>query len=127
MSAWRRKALELLPELRLRIESSNSPGELWDGLHSIFEESIKSNNEKMTSSIIKYLTWCTSEEAGDVSNETHQAVYCGFLEDITQNRKHFPLFKNWFNTVQFEEYKGSFQYTLSEKEFEMLENDFYEK
>ena len=70
------------------IETANSPGELWVELTVAFEN------------------WCTSEEAGDISNETHQAVYCGFMESITYNRKYFPLFKKWFNPTQYEKFKG---------------------
>ena len=127
MSKWRKKALELIPEERQLIKSSESVGDLWCELSSVFDKSIKTNNNILIKNIIKYVTWCTSEEAGDTSSNTHQSVTCGFLEDITRNKKHFPLFKQWFNAAQFEKYKGSFMYALGEKSFKDLENIFYEK
>ena len=75
------------------IETANSSCELWVELTVAFENCVETNNEELIKKILNYATWCTSEEAGDISNETHQAVYCGFMESITYNRKYFPLFK----------------------------------
>ena len=127
MSTWRKKAIELLPEQKQVIERSESPTDLWIELYNIFQECIINDNKELIKRIIMLAVWSTSEQAGEASNETHQAVYCGFLEDITQNKKNFPLFKQWFNTAQYEKYKGSFMYALDEKEYKELENIFYEK
>ncbi|NRB37137.1 MAG: hypothetical protein HRU20_18615 [Pseudomonadales bacterium] len=124
MSTWRRKALEFLPEFRKEVESSNSASELWIEIYDAFGQAVDSGNEEFVKGTLKYLTWCTSDS---VSDELQQALYCGFLEDITYNKKRWPLFNSWFNTAQFEKYKGSFQYALSEKEFTQLENIFYGK
>jgi hypothetical protein len=127
MSTWRRKAIEFLPENKQLIEAAESPTQLWIELHSVFLKAIEGGDEKLQKNILGYANWCASDEAGSSANETHQAVYCGFLEDITMNRKHFPLFKKWFSPAQFEKYKGSFMYSLDEKLMKELEDIFYGK
>lgn len=111
--------------MRNVIESSDSPGSLWAELTDAFKDGIESENNELAKNILKYATWCASDEAGDKSSETQQAVYCGFLESITYNQKYFPLFKKWFNPDQFVKYKGSFLYALGEKSFKELEDIYY--
>ncbi len=122
MSTWRRKAIDFLPEFRAQIESAESASYLWVEISAGFNEAIEATNESFIKGTLNYLAWCTSEV---VCEEIQQAVYCGFLEDITENRKNWPLFRAWFNNAQFEKYKGSFIYALSEQEFTKLENTFY--
>ncbi len=124
MSTWRRKALEFFPEYRVEIDSTKSSGELWVEISSAFVRAVEQSNEEFVKGTLNYLTWSTSDEAGE---EIQQSVYCGFLEDITHNKKYWPLFSSWFSKAQFEKYKCSFQYALSEKEFTNLENMFYGK
>ncbi len=122
MSVWRRKALEFLPIEKVIIESAESPGELWIELTFIFDKAVP-NNKNIIDSILKYADWCTNQP--DIN--TYNAVSCGFMEDITRNHKHWPEFKNWFNLAQYEKYKGSFSYAMSEKEFEQFENIYFER
>ena len=123
MSKWRRKALELLPNDKRRIEEADSAGDLWCDLSFYFIDCVENEDEGRVKAIIKYASWCTSA----TSNHIQQAVYCGFLEDITRNRKYFPLFKDWFTPVEFEKYKGSFMYALIPDMYKILESEFYEK
>ncbi len=124
MSTWRRKALEFLPQYKTIIESSDSAGMLWVEISFKFRDAIELKDNDFIEGALKYLSWSTSDVACE---EIQQSVYCGFLEDITYNKKHWPLFKDWFNKAQFEKYKGSFHYALSDNEFEKLENLFYER
>ena len=105
MSAWRRKALEILPEYRQIIETADNVVYLWFKLSFAFKEGIEKNNNDSCSKILEYAFWCTSDEAGDVNSQTQQAVYCGFMEDIARE-KYFPFFQDWFRPYQFEKYKG---------------------
>ena len=125
MSAWRRKALEFLPQFRNAIESSDSPGMLWVEISNEFRDhAIEREDQEFIEGTLKYLSWSTSSAAGESSQ---QSALCGFLEDITYNKKHWILFKDWFDKPQFERYKGSFQYALSENEFAQLEDLFYDR
>jgi hypothetical protein len=124
MSTWRRKALEFLPEIRLEIESSDSVGYLWIEIFNIFCRAVENSNDDFIKRTLKYLIWCTSDDAGE---ETRQSLYCGFLESIARKKNYWPFFKNWFSKKQFEQYKGSFMYVLSKKEYSQLEDTFYER
>ena len=124
MSTWRRKALEFLPEMRLEIESSNSPAGLWIEITFAFFDAADAANEDFIKRTLSYLSWCASDVAGLT---TQQAVYCGFLEDIANKKKLWPMFNKWFNKAQFEKYKDPFQYTLSDRDFKALENEFYQR
>ena len=124
MSTWRRKALEFLPNYRNTIQQADSASMLWCDLSSDFRIAVDKNDQNFINGTLKYLVWSTSDIA---SKETQGAVYCGFLEDITSNKKHWSYFRDWFNKTQFEKYKGSFSYSLSEKDYKLLENQFYGK
>ena len=124
MSAWRRKALEFLPQFRIEIDKSNSVTYLWVMISGEFTSAVGRSDQAFIDGTLKYLIWSLSEESGD---ESKQAVCCGFLEDIASNKKFWKYFSNWFTRKQFEQYKDSFLYALSDKQFEELENEFYGK
>lgn len=127
MSTWRRKAIDIIPELKAGIEFCETPSYLWVELTEAFFRCVESGNDELAKKIIRYASWCTSPHAGDDSNATHQAVYCGFLESITNYHNYFPLFNKWFSQDEFEKYKGSFQAALNERDYKKLEDTFYER
>lgn len=122
MSAWRRKALEYLPSCRNTIQHADSASFLWCELSCDFRNAVKKNDQTFVDGTLKYLRWCTGNTA---SKEIQQAVYCGFLEDISHDKSYWPYFKDWFSKAEFEQYKGSFSYSLSENDLKSLEDDLY--
>jgi hypothetical protein len=122
MSTWRRKALEFLPQFRIEIEAADSVTYLWVEISSEFSHAVERADQSFIDGTVKYLVWSLSEVSGE---ESKQAVSCGFLEDITSNRKHWQYFSSWFTKAQFEQYKGSFMYSLSENELKELTDLFY--
>lgn len=124
MSAWRRKALEYLPQFRKEIDKSDSASSLWVEILDKFCQAVETEDEEFIQGTLKYLVWSFSDEAG---MESQQAVNCGFLEDIANNKKLWKCFSKWFSTAQFGQYKGSFQYALSNEDFSKLEAVFYGK
>jgi len=124
MSAWRRKALELLPKLRVTIESSHSISDLWVELSAEFNSFVESNDEKQTQGVLDYLTWSLSDLSG---SEATSVVSCGFLEDIARNKKYWQYFPSWFSRAQFNQCQGSFEYAISSTEFIELKNIYYGK
>ncbi|WP_286267019.1 hypothetical protein [Thalassotalea atypica] len=122
MSTWRRKALEFLPQFRIEIEGADTVGYLWVEISSSFYHAVESGEQNFIDGTLKYLIWSLSDNSGE---EAKQAVSCGFLEDITSNRKHWQYFSSWFTKAQFEQYKGSFMYALSDKELKELTDVFY--
>lgn len=124
MSSWRRKALEFLPQFRAEIEKADTASYLWVDISSEFRNAVDAGDSEFVGGTLKYLIWSFSHEAG---MESQQAVNCGFLEGITDNKQHWKYFSKWFSQSQFLQYKGSFQYALSDKEFTELENQFYRR
>jgi len=122
MSTWRRKAIEVIPHYKPEIERAKSPAELWIELFFEFEKAVEDNSGEILKGILTYLRWSYSDEAGF---DSQQAVNCGFLEDIVGNSKNWSFFSSWFSKAEFENYRGSFQYALSDKQFRKLENEFY--
>ena len=125
MSTWRRKAIEFFPEMKSFIEQSDTPGCLWLEIYSLLKSAVEESNDSFIQNVLKYLTWCTSDAAGHSSNNIHQAVSCGFLEDIGNNKKLWPYFNQWFNKAQFEQYKMVLSYGFSPDKTKELENIFY--
>ncbi len=124
MSAWKRKAIEFLPGLRSEIQEANSVSDLWAEISSGFDQAVKSENREFIDSTLKYLVWSAGSESGEAAK---QAVFCGFLEDIACRKDNWKYFNSWFTKQEYEKYKGSFAYALSEKEFKKLNDAFYEK
>ncbi len=124
MSAWKRKAIEFLPSLRSEIQEANSVSYLWVEISAEFNQAVESENCEVIDGTLKYLVWSTGSESGE---EAKQAVFCGFLEDIACRRENWKYFNSWFTKQEYEKYKGSFAYALSEKEFNKLNDAFYEK
>ena len=122
MSVWRRKALEFLPQIKNEVELTTAVTDLWIEISNEFLSAVDRSDEGYVSGTLKYLAWSCSDVAGI---ESQQAVNCGFLEDITYNKKYWVLFSKWFSKEEFERFKGSFQYALSEKEFTQLSRVFY--
>lgn len=124
MSAWSRKALEFLPQLRKEIDKSGSASYLWIEITDKFVQAVEAEDEEFIQGALKYLIWSFGDEAGI---ESRQAVNCGFLEDIASNKKLWKYFPKWFSMAQFTQYKGSFQYALSNDEYRNLELLFHGK
>jgi hypothetical protein len=103
MSAWRRKALEALPEEKSVIEEASSPMALWIELHYIFEKLVNEGKESEVRKLLNYAAWCLSPKSGKLPNDTSTAVVCAFYEDIGKNKKMWPYFKEWFFPHEFAE------------------------
>lgn len=119
MSSWRREALNHLPELRGLIEPCESPMMLWIELHGEFEDAVR-NNIALSSRILAYASWCISEAAGPLPNDTSTAVACAFYEHLPQRREHWPYFREWFTPGEFARLVPVFAYHLSNDDLEAL-------
>ena len=95
MSAWRRKALELLPQHRALIERAESPMSLWIDLHLRFRDHVASGER----AVLQYASWCTREGAGTGPSDTLTAVLVAFYEDLAGEKELWPRFKDWFSPV----------------------------
>jgi hypothetical protein len=58
MSAWRKQALEILPENRQLIEKVETPMELWVELQWQFSADYKNLGDDLIGRFYKYAKWC---------------------------------------------------------------------
>lgn len=124
MSTWRRKAIELFPEIKREIEESLGPGEAWIYIEENLLDAFLNGDNNYIKSVKQYFSWSISTRPVD---SPHQAALCGFLEDIGREKKYWPYFPKLFTKRQFELYMPSLSYSISEKEKKVMENAFYNK
>lgn len=124
MSAWRRKALECLPEYRQIIEDCETPMSLWIELHLEFEDAFAGNDQRLVGRILEFASWSISEAAGRLPSETSTAAACGFYEHLPERREYWPFFHSWFSNEQFTALIPVFSYHLSTGDIADLKN-FY--
>jgi hypothetical protein len=125
MSAWRRKALELLPQHRTLVESAESPMSLWIELRYRFLDHIASGDRDAERAMLAYASWCTKEGAGSGPSDTLTAVLVSFYEDLAGEKALWPRFREWFRPYEFEALSLPFHYHLSDQEFQKLREEFY--
>jgi len=106
MSEWRRKAIELLPEMRSVISNAWSPMSLWIDLHAEFVRAFRSGNVDAVERVLKYARWCWEARSSD----TVSAVICAFFEHLPQDREMCAEIPKWFSATEFEALKDVFAY-----------------
>lgn len=109
MSEWRRKAIELLPELEKTVAAAGSPMALWIDLHLAFARGHEQKNTALLQQILKYARWCWAAE----SDDTVTAVHCAFFEHLPEYpgmRRDIP---RWFTASEFERLREVFLYHSS--------------
>ncbi len=126
MSAWRRKALEFLPQHQTLIERAESPMSLWIDLRLRFLDHVASGEEGAVRAVLRYASWCTAEGAGTGASDTLAAVLVSFYEDLAAERALWPRFKDWFRPNEFEALVQPFQYHPSDQQFAQLRKEFYD-
>jgi hypothetical protein len=125
VSAWKRTALEKLPECRTLIESSDSPMALWIELHLRFE---RLNDDDFTRRIFEYARWCV-ESPGDGGHlsDAGTAAVCAFYEHLPQQAAIRRDLSRWLTREEFTNLREAFRYHLSEQEFLEFEKDFLDR
>ena len=87
MSRWRAKALELFPDLRSEIQSSESGGSLWIELVVRFQRHYEPPNDgeskespEFIRAICPYAIWCTRSKSFTIQ----EPAYIGFYEGLAR-------------------------------------------
>jgi len=124
MSAWRRVALEMIPQCRKLIEQSENVSMLWIELHLAFERAYEEPKDAaLIASIYRYASWCL-KDSHNVNVQT--AVVVAFYEHLPVGsqavREEMP---QWLSQEDFEGLRGPFHYFLSDKEFAAFEREFH--
>ena len=110
MSAWRREALQALPEFGRLIVESGTPMALWIDLHLEFGSAFEAKDASRVRRIMEYAKWCWNERDGD----TVKAVACGFLEHLPAHEGMRMCIPEWFTRTEFERLRPVFAYHAGE-------------
>ena len=129
MSAWKRIALEKLPECRQVIESADNPMALWIELQLKFEEVYVDGyrDEDLIRRFFEYARWCI-KCPGDAQylSDAGTAAICVFYEHLPERgviRRDLP---RWITREEFDNLRETFRYHLSDREFAEFEGEFLE-
>ena len=74
MSAWRREALQRLPECRQVVESADNPMALWIELLGGCEDAYQKQDQDLIRRFYDFARWCWQSPSADVRT----AVACAF-------------------------------------------------
>src|SRR5687767_4127281 len=122
MSAWRREAIERLPEYRRIAEDAENPMALWIELLSACEEAYAKSDEDLIRRFYEFARWCWKSP----SEEVRTAVACAFYEHLPTKpvmRRDMP---RRFGRAAFSELREVFGYHLSPEEAVAFEQEFLE-
>src|SRR5438132_11252436 len=96
MSAWRRKALQLFPELQVELNDSDySIYMLYFELLPKVREAHKQGDEEMLAKIYGYAEWCLHQHSEDLWNAAGVAFYEHLLEGSKKSR--WPMILSWLS------------------------------
>jgi hypothetical protein len=124
MSAWRKTALETLPEHRQLIEKSETPMALWVELQFCFSFEYKNHSDNLIGRFYKYAKWCL-ESSGH--SDAGTAAHVAFYEHLTDGKTIQDEIYKWLSKEEFLKLEGAFRYHLEPKEYEQLKESFMEK
>ena len=120
MSAWKRQALEYLPECRQVVENSSNPMALWIDLLYECEAACENLNEDLIRRFYAFAEVCWKSSDADLRT----AVACAFYEHLPESpglRRDMP---QRFGIAAFNELRGIFFYHLSPEEAAAFEKEF---
>ena len=122
MSTWRRKALELFPDLRNEIQRGDST------IYTVFFELLPrcrqahlDGNEEELRKIYGYAEWCHHQTAEDLWNAAGVSFY-EHLGDYEETRTEM---KKWIPPDIFEDVSGLLELMMGKKKFAELKKQFY--
>jgi hypothetical protein len=126
MSAWKRVALEKLPEYRQVIDASESPMALWVELHCRFQEAYQSAApDDLIRRFYEYARWCRqSSGTGSELSDAGTAAVCAFYEHLPRDAAARRDLRRWVTRAEFSDLREVFRYHLSEHEFTEFEAEF---
>jgi len=123
MSAWKRKALEMLPEFRGEFEETPNVMSLCIQLHEKLVDaySHKPLDDDRVRRIYEYARWCLEESRnGDVVT----AIVVAYFEHLPANRDVRDDLHRWISLKMFQGLEQPFRYHLSESKWAKFRDDF---
>lgn len=128
MEDWRKKAMEMFPELLSTIEESNGPGALWIEL---YYELVKAYDDQPLNDIgirkiYDYADWCLVQPQSDDMDldDVSSSAAVGFVENLPLDKRISADLHRWMSAETFLGYENLFRYHLSEDEFKRFSAEF---
>ena len=124
MSAWREKAMEILPEYKKDFEQPGTS--IYEVFAHMFGELIRAhqaNNTDRLKKIYAFAEWCLHQKAKDIWN----AAGVSFYEHLGDHPEILEAMPHWVKPNVYEQVKGLLEIRLTEKEMKQLDKSFKEK
>ena len=121
MSAWRKQALEKLPEYRRLIEAADNPMALWIELLGECQDASRNQAEDLICRFYEFARCCWQSPSADVRT----AVACAFYEHLPTTPELRRDMPRRFGRAAFIELREVFQYHLSPDESAAFEREFF--
>jgi hypothetical protein len=122
MSAWRRKAIELLPDQKSVVEHAPSQMALWIELHLAARRAFEARpiDEETVAAIFKYARHSWASPDADLST----AVVVAFFENIVTSAAARADLHRWLSQAEFDGLEEPFRYHLSPEAFTEFAKEF---
>ena len=127
MSAWRRTALETLPEYRQTVADAENPMAMWIDLYLHFKDLYVADelNDELIGRFFKYARWCIqSPGEGRFLSDAGTAAVCAFYEHLPETEMIRRDLPRRLTREEFIGLREAFRYHLSEDKFRELEAEF---
>jgi hypothetical protein len=121
MSTWRKKAIEIAPELRKDFEDPDFEiYSVFSELLTILENSFKNKDIEKIEKIFNYAEWCFRQKQQKLWN----AAGVSFYEHLGDNSETFSNFTTWGKKDIYLDIRGLLQLRIKEEKLKTLDK-FY--
>ncbi|MDQ6786847.1 MAG: hypothetical protein M3033_08565 [Acidobacteriota bacterium] len=126
MQEWKRKALEILPEIKDDILESDNPMYLWIMIVLAFDEAYEEpKNESFIKRVYDYEDWCLAQDKGETAGEhLPTCVVTAFWEHIPTNPAAREDMPRWFSLEDVLSNQHFFSYHLTDENFKYLVDSY---
>ena len=120
MSAWRRVAIEMLPEFRKEIAQADTPMALWVEIGFRFQDAFEKGDEDLARRYFKYAESCL-DTAKQQPTEASTAAWCAFYEHLPDIPSLAEQLHRYMPRSRFLQVQDAFRYHTTPEEFEHLQ------
>ncbi len=122
MSAWRHVGIELLPEYRKLIETSDGPMMLWIELHLELDRLLGETprQDAVIQHLFDYAKWCLHcPGQGEYLSDAGTAAVVAFYEHLPGlERRYWRELSRWFPREDFLNLTNAYRYRLNEAQLQ---------
>jgi hypothetical protein len=120
MSAWRRVAIEMLPEFRDIIAKAEQPMQLWVEIGARFQDAFRTGNDDLVRRFFNYAAWCI-DTAKPQATDASTAAWCAFYEHLPSVDGLPQQLHRFMPRTRFIQVKEAFRYHSGENEFDHVQ------